>query len=91
MPQENVEIVREYFEIVNDGDFARAMRYYADDVELVVPAEAFLEPGTFTGKDAVGLLPSGGSDTRTLNFGCDTSPLLPSRERGSADHLDSPR
>ena len=55
MSQENVEIVREYFEIVNDGDFGRAMRYYADDVELVVPAEAFLEAGTFRGKDAVGL------------------------------------
>jgi ketosteroid isomerase-like protein len=55
MPQENVEIVREYFETVNDGDFARAMGYYADDVELVVPAEAFLEAGTVRGKDAVGL------------------------------------
>jgi ketosteroid isomerase-like protein len=55
MSQENVEIVREYFETVNDGDFARAMRYYADDVELVAPDEVFLEAGTFTGKDAVGL------------------------------------
>jgi ketosteroid isomerase-like protein len=55
MPQENVEIVRAYFETVNDGDFARAMGYYADDVELVVPAEAFLEAGTVRGKDAVGL------------------------------------
>jgi ketosteroid isomerase-like protein len=55
MSQENVEIVREYFETVNDGDFPQAMRYYTDDVELVVSAEAFLEAGTFTGKDAVGL------------------------------------
>jgi ketosteroid isomerase-like protein len=55
MSQENVEIVREYFETVNDGDFAEAMRYYSDDVELVVPAEAFLEAGSFKGKDAVGL------------------------------------
>jgi ketosteroid isomerase-like protein len=55
MSQENVEVVREYFETVNDGDFGGAMRYYADDVELVVPAEAFLEAGTFRGKDAVGL------------------------------------
>jgi ketosteroid isomerase-like protein len=54
MSQEKVEIVREYFETVNDGDFAQAMRYYADDVELVVPAEAFLETGAFNGKDAVG-------------------------------------
>jgi ketosteroid isomerase-like protein len=55
MPQENVEVVRAYFETVNEGNFAGAMRYYADDVELVVPAEAFLEAGRFTGKDAVGL------------------------------------
>ena len=55
MSQENVAVVREYFEIVNDGDFGRAMRFYAEDVELVVPAEAFLEAGTFRGKDAVGL------------------------------------
>ena len=55
MPQETVEIVREYFKTVNDGDFAQAMRYYADDVELVVSAELFLEAGTFRGKDAVGL------------------------------------
>jgi ketosteroid isomerase-like protein len=57
MSQENVEIVRDYFETVNGGDFARAMRYYVDDVELVVPGGTggFLEAGRFTGKDAVGL------------------------------------
>jgi ketosteroid isomerase-like protein len=54
MPQENVEIVRDYFAATNDGDFAAAMTYYADDVELVVPAYAFLDSGTFRGKDAVG-------------------------------------
>jgi ketosteroid isomerase-like protein len=57
MSQENLEVVRDYFETVNGGDFARAMRYYADDVELVVPGGTggFLEAGRFTGKDAVGL------------------------------------
>jgi ketosteroid isomerase-like protein len=55
MSSENLQLVRDYFETVNDGDFAQAMRYYTDDVELVVPAEAFLEAGTFRGKDAVGL------------------------------------
>lgn len=55
MSQRNVDIVREYFEIVNDGDFSQAMRYYSDDVELVATDEVFLEAGTFTGKDAVGL------------------------------------
>jgi hypothetical protein len=29
MSQENVAIVRDYFESVNSGDFAQAMRYYA--------------------------------------------------------------
>jgi ketosteroid isomerase-like protein len=55
MSQENTEVVRAYFETVNDGDFARAMHYYADDVELVATDEVFLEAGTFTGRDAVGL------------------------------------
>jgi ketosteroid isomerase-like protein len=55
MSQENVQTVRDYFETVNGGDFARAMQYYADDVELVAPDAVFLEAGTFTGKDAVGL------------------------------------
>ena len=54
MSEQNVEVVREYFETVNEGDFARAMRYYADDVELVIPGEVFLEAGTFRGRDAVG-------------------------------------
>jgi ketosteroid isomerase-like protein len=54
MSQENVEIVRDYFAVTNEGDFAAAMAFYADDVELVVPAYVFLESGTFQGKDAVG-------------------------------------
>jgi len=54
MSQENVEIVRDQFGATNEGDFARALGYYADDVELVVPDDAFLESGTFKGRDAVG-------------------------------------
>jgi ketosteroid isomerase-like protein len=54
MAEDDVEIVRSYFDATNEGDFAGAMSYYADDVELVVPADAFLERGTFKGKDAVG-------------------------------------
>jgi ketosteroid isomerase-like protein len=54
MSQEDVEIVRDHFAATNEGDFARALGYYADDVELVVPEDAFLESGTFKGRDAVG-------------------------------------
>jgi ketosteroid isomerase-like protein len=54
MSQENVETVRDHYAATNVGDFALAMRYYADEVELVVSDNAFLEPGTFKGKDAVG-------------------------------------
>ncbi len=54
MPQENVDVVLAQFAATNEQDFARAMSYYADDVELVVQPEAFLEGGTFSGRDAVG-------------------------------------
>jgi ketosteroid isomerase-like protein len=54
MSEENVRTVRDHFAATNEGDFALAMRYYADDVELVVPGHAFLENGTFQGKEAVG-------------------------------------
>ena len=54
MSQQDVEIVRDHFAATNEGDFARALDYYADDVELVVPDDAFLECGTFKGRDAVG-------------------------------------
>jgi ketosteroid isomerase-like protein len=54
MSQEKVETVRDYFAAANDGDFPRAMSFYADDVELVVSGEAFLDDGTFQGKEAVG-------------------------------------
>jgi ketosteroid isomerase-like protein len=54
MSQENVEIVRNQFGATNEGDFARVVRYWSDDIELVVPADAFLEGGTFEGKVVVG-------------------------------------
>ena len=54
MSQENVELVRDQFAATNERDFPRAMNHYADDVELVVDAEAFLEWGTFKGRAAVG-------------------------------------
>ena len=54
MSRQNVEVVRDQFAATNERDFARAMSYYADDVELVVDPDAFLERGTFTGRAAVG-------------------------------------
>jgi ketosteroid isomerase-like protein len=54
MSQENVQVVCGQFEATNERDFGRAMGYYADDVEMVVSHDAFLESGTFTGREAVG-------------------------------------
>jgi ketosteroid isomerase-like protein len=54
MSQQDVELVRDHFAATNEGDFPRALGYYADDVVLVVPDDAFLESGTFNGRDAVG-------------------------------------
>jgi ketosteroid isomerase-like protein len=54
MSQENVEVVRAQFAATNERDFPRAMSYYAEDVELVVDPDAFLNGGTFKGRDAVG-------------------------------------
>jgi len=54
MSQENVEVVCDQFAAVNERDFPRAMSHYAEDVELVVHPDAFLERGTFKGRDAVG-------------------------------------
>ena len=53
-PQGNVDVVREQFAATNERDFPRAMSYYAEDVELVVDPEAFVEDGIFTGREAVG-------------------------------------
>ncbi|MGZ5316019.1 MAG: nuclear transport factor 2 family protein [Solirubrobacterales bacterium] len=54
MSEANVEVVRDQFEAVNERDFPRAMSHYADDVVLVVRHEAFLQGGTFEGREAVG-------------------------------------
>ena len=54
MSQENVDVVRDQFAAVNERDFPRAMSHYAEDVVLVVDADAFLESGTFSGREAVG-------------------------------------
>ena len=49
MSRQNVEVVRDQFAATNERDFARAMSYYAEDVELVVDPEAFLEAGVVQG------------------------------------------
>ena len=54
MSQENVEVVRDQFAATNERNFPRAMSHYAEDVELIVDRGAFLEGGTFKGRDAVG-------------------------------------
>ena len=54
MSEANVEVVRDQFEAVNERDFPRAMSHYAEDVVLVVRHEAFLQGGTFEGREAVG-------------------------------------
>ena len=54
MPLANVEIVRDQFAATNERDFPRAMSHYAEEVELHVDPEAFLQGGTFKGRDAVG-------------------------------------
>ena len=54
MSNENVEIVRDQFAATNERDFPRAMGYYAEDVQLVVSHDAFLQSGIFKGREAVG-------------------------------------
>jgi len=54
MSEQNVEVIRDQFEAVNERDFPRAMDLYAEDVVLVVHSDAFLDAGTFAGRDAVG-------------------------------------
>jgi ketosteroid isomerase-like protein len=50
----DVQIVLDQYAATNEGDFERAMGYYADDVELVVHPDAFIEHGTFRGRRSVG-------------------------------------
>lgn len=54
MSQENVKVVRDQFAATNERDFPLAMSHYAEDVELVVDRDAFLDAGTFKGRHAVG-------------------------------------
>ena len=54
MSQSDVDIVLDQFAATNDRDFKRAMTFYAEDVELEVSADAFVERGTFSGREAVG-------------------------------------
>jgi ketosteroid isomerase-like protein len=52
--QDDIEVVRDQFAAVNERDWARAMSLYAEDVVLVVSPEAFVEGGTYEGREAVG-------------------------------------
>jgi len=54
MSQDDVDVVRDQFAATNERDFQRAMSYYAEDVELVVHPDAFLDAGTFRGRETVG-------------------------------------
>jgi ketosteroid isomerase-like protein len=54
MSHEAVELVRDQFEATNERDFERAMSFYADEVVLVVHPDAFVQAGTFEGREAVG-------------------------------------
>jgi ketosteroid isomerase-like protein len=52
MTSPDADVLRDLFAAANQRDFARAMSYYAPDIELVVASG--LEAGTYSGRDAVG-------------------------------------
>jgi ketosteroid isomerase-like protein len=54
MQLSDADKIRDQYDAVNERDWARAMRHYGDDVELVIPSAGFLVAGTFHGRDAVG-------------------------------------
>jgi len=54
MSQQHIDIVLDQFAATNQRDWARAMSFYSEDVALEVHGAAFLERGTFTGREAVG-------------------------------------
>ncbi len=54
MSQGDIDVIRDQFAAVNERDFPRAMSHYAEDVELFVHPGAFLQSGTFSGREAVG-------------------------------------
>src|SRR3954453_16132181 len=53
MSEGNADLLRRYFEAANRRDFPVVMAMYADDVELVLP-DAWINGGTYAGKEAVG-------------------------------------
>ncbi|HWX96923.1 MAG TPA: nuclear transport factor 2 family protein [Solirubrobacteraceae bacterium] len=53
MSQENIGVVRDQYAATNERDFERAMAHYDVDVELVV-SPGYIDPGEYTGRDAVG-------------------------------------
>jgi ketosteroid isomerase-like protein len=54
MSKQDVQVVLDQFAATNERDFPRAMSHYADDVVLLVHPDAFIEHGTFEGREAVG-------------------------------------
>ncbi|HEX2358945.1 MAG TPA: nuclear transport factor 2 family protein [Solirubrobacterales bacterium] len=54
MSQQNLDVVLDQFAAVNGRDWDRAMGHYAEDVQLFADPEAFLQGGTFEGREAVG-------------------------------------
>jgi ketosteroid isomerase-like protein len=52
MSQENVEIVRAFYEVWNGGDM-NAVREFYDRDAILRPPEGWPEPGPFIGQDAV--------------------------------------
>jgi ketosteroid isomerase-like protein len=53
MSQANVDLLRRFFDAANRRQFREVMAMYADDVELVV-SDAWVNGGTYEGRDAVG-------------------------------------
>ncbi len=54
MTRPDLDVVLDQFAATNERDFPRAMSHYAQEVVLVVDPAAFLQGGTFEGRDAVG-------------------------------------
>jgi ketosteroid isomerase-like protein len=51
---QEIAVIREQYEATNRGDFESAMELYSDNVVLTVQGEEIQNPGTYTGKEAVG-------------------------------------
>jgi ketosteroid isomerase-like protein len=54
MSQANVEIVRENFDQLNRRDWTAVVAAYDEDVVLVAHSSISLDPGVFSGREAVG-------------------------------------